>query len=860
MLFYISESYHECLPQQSSGRKGYGYTEIMKMTEKSKMVCNIVPPAKPNTTYVVNLNSVSFEDIRSDDSGAYLRNSISTTYLTYDKFKRTWKAVPSKGKVVFGEYSHIYKRYYSYKKESGSKRIIYWVLQANGTRLPNAVVQYIGLHFFPQPYGAKPGSEAYIRTLPSTLQRIRAQASTLTPKEPITDVEKQYGNVMTAPPQGLVRDRGQVYNVRRPMEVAKQQNTGMVPVADLNKLYTLMNAEPNVLRAMSIEKTDAGGFVRTFTCPENMCSMIRKYCQVTSHVKTPLGIDMTYNVGDYYTTTLTLKHPMLQCKKTGSYPTMFAGVMTSMTRNVDDYRYLAQQIKIFCKVETLIYGTDGEMPLEKGFEEIFPIGNDGPNIKLRCFDHVKKNALDKLDSLHVEEKEKRDIILQMLGSEYEGVRKEGLVDMSEDNFDVAYETLKCNWPKEFVAYVEERRGVIRPLKDTWRMCMSAEVRTAAGLGCPPNKFDNQRTEAMHNVMKHITKHVFVNQCKLLEDVQEKMVKPQHSEVVKSLFGHGEYRLRREYGGKAVTERQWNAMSVEQRELKVKSVFGFTSEIHKEELGESWVKLSISPESCEDKLNDIPIGVLSRIWQEAENIINRGQIHDMANGDICVVSKRDTHQLSKEKGSLKCGCDHFKSCRGICGHVLAVHQKRKQLNQFIDEIPTNRSVPVATSRGSGNKPGKKPRRGRNRIIGQPVTTVVPLGIRNLNVKPVIPFSKPYHNETKFTVTYFDDLEPGKTNVCMSCGVEFRQGMNAPHDFGFAHQERWEYPERCSTTGELVRKFSMKSTTKYYHAKRSCILKRHPYFWNELIAITDVKAFGKERMALLEEEFGCAENLF
>ena len=57
-------------------------------------------------------------------------------------------------------------------------------------------------------------------------------------------------------------------------------------------------------------------------------------------------------------------------------------------REVEDYQFLANSIKRFGKITSLIYGTDGEVALEKGFENVYPI--DGiQNIHLRCFEHLK---------------------------------------------------------------------------------------------------------------------------------------------------------------------------------------------------------------------------------------------------------------------------------------------------------------------------------------------------------------------------------------------------------------------------------------------------------------------------------------
>lgn len=72
------------------------------------------------------------------------------------------------------------------------------------------------------------------------------------------------------------------------------------------------------------------------------------------------------------------------------HPTIFAGMATSTGRQKEDCMYLASQLKSN-GIEKLIYGKDGELALELGFEAVFPI-EDVPlsirSIKLRCFNHV----------------------------------------------------------------------------------------------------------------------------------------------------------------------------------------------------------------------------------------------------------------------------------------------------------------------------------------------------------------------------------------------------------------------------------------------------------------------------------------
>lgn len=131
--------------------------------------------------------------------------------------------------------------------------------------------------------------------------------------------------------------------------------------------------------------------------------------------------------------------------------------------------YLASQLKSN-GIEKLINGTDGELALELGFEAVFPI-EDVPlsirSIKLRCFNHVKEDMQKELKRL-------------------------GLVDSK--NIEEDYKQLSAQWPPDFKRYIESKQLKVRSLKETLKKNMGREIRVAAGLGNPPNKFDNQRAE------------------------------------------------------------------------------------------------------------------------------------------------------------------------------------------------------------------------------------------------------------------------------------------------------------------------------------------------------------------------------
>lgn len=103
-----------------------------------------------------------------------------------------------------------------------------------------------------------------------------------------------------------------------------------------------------------------------------------------------MGMDMTYNVGPFYLTLLTIAHPTLVLRNnTSKHPTILVKMKTSCTKDVHDYEYLRSNLKKH-GIKILTYRTNGELAMEKGFENVFPIDGVPPSsasIHLRCFEY-----------------------------------------------------------------------------------------------------------------------------------------------------------------------------------------------------------------------------------------------------------------------------------------------------------------------------------------------------------------------------------------------------------------------------------------------------------------------------------------
>ena len=135
---------------------------------------------------------------------------------------------------------------------------------------------------------------------------------------------------------------------------------------------------------------------------------------------------------------------------------------------------------------------------------------------------------------------KKDIFI-FFGSEKRNKRIKGLVDCeNEIAFNKEYEALKLSLSPNFITWLETMKGRLRSLVDSMKKCMLKP--TVAGLGKSPNKWINNVTESLHNVMKEELDNKVLDSANSLERVKERIFDQQLNEIVRAIRGMGEYRL------------------------------------------------------------------------------------------------------------------------------------------------------------------------------------------------------------------------------------------------------------------------------------------------------------------------------
>ena len=569
---------------------------------------------------------------------------------------------------------------------------------------------------------------------------------------------------------------------------------------------------------------------------------------------------MTYQNGPFYVTTVVMENSMFAyANKPNKHPSTLAAFMTSTTKERNDYEFFGKSLSDF-GIKTLTYATDGECAMETGMEKYFPI--EEANIHLRCFDHVNNDMKNELQNL-VSDTESERIRKQILGFEFNGTRTNGLVDCENgEEFDLKYEELSRSWPRKFLDWSETNKGKKRSLKDCLKLNMLKPIRTAAGLGDPPNKYVNQRVESMNTVIKEAANNQRTDQVSIHEMLKSKIFDQQEREYIKAVYGMGEYRLSTEFKKYEVDPLVWCKKTAEQRRKHLQALFRHPRIERDRNL--KIKSLSISVEDC--GIECLPSHVLSDIWNRAETTIFHFQVIPLVNNSFCVPGFNGSKDVTVNHSRYNCNRPQFIDSGGICHHCVVVAEYLGSLDSFLlyfiaNENSVNKAIAARVAKAAGEqRKVKKPRRGRNRASMTPI-----IDIMN-DVDTDLDFSKPFpsgpkqiwHNHNDVYVVKIKDYAKTKKNglKCETCNEKFTElktclkrgkskrcydikASSVSHDICIMHQEQYLCPKYAdkAKTQFIGMKESSSETPKFYCVKKNCILTCHPYFWKGRLRVED-----------------------
>ena len=214
-------------------------------------------------------------------------------------------------------------------------------------------------------HGISKSAKPFIRTTPSTLQKLKeCRKTNQPPKLAVSTVTKEKGGIANAKAIGdIPRNRRQVYNI-------KQASKGDDNVALLSVM---------AMCKQSIDK-DEEPFVRMVTsAPEPMSVLCTDYQLNIDRFCTdlacfcPLSVDPTFNLGDFSVTVTSFCNLLLKNQRTGKSPVMIGPMLVHRQKLFSSYHFFASSlVSLKPSLSGLqAFGTDGKECLYNAFATVF---------------------------------------------------------------------------------------------------------------------------------------------------------------------------------------------------------------------------------------------------------------------------------------------------------------------------------------------------------------------------------------------------------------------------------------------------------------------------------------------------------
>ena len=193
------------------------------------------------------------------------------------------------------------------------------------------------------PHGSSKHDDKYMRTMPSVMTKLKKVASKSTPKSAVEIVSKKAGGVLNAPSAGaLPRSRQQVKDIRRASSLEH-----------VDPLYSVM-----MMCKESEGRRNEDAFVRQVNAaPYPMMCLtfdwtLHDLARFCTHPKnfSILGVDPTFDLGDFDVTVTTYRHLMLELKGSpqSKHPVLLGPLFVHVRKNFEAYHFFASTLVSKC--------------------------------------------------------------------------------------------------------------------------------------------------------------------------------------------------------------------------------------------------------------------------------------------------------------------------------------------------------------------------------------------------------------------------------------------------------------------------------------------------------------------------------
>ncbi len=420
-------------PVLETALKGFSAERLLNIIVGKKVsrekVCKSVPRGiRQHASFVVDTTSFGSSDIigYGDDNGSWKGHTKPRRKYTVDICDVTGKLLVDeyKAELVNGKDlpSNVYtlcRNYFHHAHTPEFRKMIATVHDRKGELLPFVVIQYyfqggveVPIELAKHGNAKKENASPYMRTSRPVLQKLKQKCSQLGSCRKAVEecFEDGGGTCHLSSLAEVPRDRKQAYNIKQQVPNKKPS----VKAPQRHEFYDILELlnQGTFVRDFSFAKPDTShAQPRSFQASSFQLEQLSRICSSDKYGAV-LGVDATFNCGNFYVTLSSFQHRMFVNKDSGKHPVVIGPSITHSTKEFEDYHYLASQLKTHCnKFESLTaFGTDGEVNIANAFVCELP-----GSIHLRCKIHLHDNIDRKLSSLSFEKKARQEVLNSTFG-------------------------------------------------------------------------------------------------------------------------------------------------------------------------------------------------------------------------------------------------------------------------------------------------------------------------------------------------------------------------------------------------------------------------------------------------------------
>ena len=732
------------LPVYRCGKEPFTSREVFKIltdpphdkicSQKPTNVCDDV-------AFIVDLQKLNDEkDLTADGHGTYIQHGVPPEHCyigtdgdfiisrhTLDTEELEIRGLENLAQV---EHCLLSRQYAKLKASLDFQRIIMkLVIPKHGSRDADThrycLVQYRftgKVHQLPTVVhgNSKKRTQSFHSTQHSTRQIIREASQDETRAKTLMKIGQRSGGFLHAHSSTeLPRNAKQISNFRS--KVSSNQVLLQPLIAEKDSLLAVIE---------ECKATTKGQFVREVSAaPEPTCILatnqqlvdLQRFCCAPHPSNSILGVDPTFNLGEFYVTCTVFRHSSLH-NKNGNFCLFHGPMFIHQRKQYETYHQFASAlVRLAPPLRNMkAIGTDGEKALYTAFLAVF---NDADH--LRCTVHMRKNIHEKLKSLSLPSRVSLEFLNDIFGHVEGATHNQGLIDCASDD-DAVLDSLRSVWNNRESPFTPRNsepqfhRWFIDSKAQDFKECMLPDIRSRNGLGNPPVYFTTNDNEAANKVVKD---EVGYRKSQLTDFIQKMkaMVDTQQERVTEAIVGSGDHTLANEFQ-QFYKGQDWWVMTEKQRKAHLTKVNKHVpgqphlSTTPPQSKGmNNAANLSLSAENS--GIASVPMPVLQKIFKRASSILGEGRV-------IAVPRKEDEFLVSsdsrsyivsrKSKGAMHCDkktCSSF-GMFGICSHCVAAAEHKGCLAScisFFKKTHPGSSVSQASMfdmpAGAGTKDGK-----------------------------------------------------------------------------------------------------------------------------------------------------------